>query len=165
MVYPWQHRGHARRKTNLQGSFLERLPEFLPDMDAAVRPQEVSKRRARLCAGTGSHAVEPRQPKPANGASWIFHSFLPFPFPPLDPGKNNVSIFANWRRGLWALGWHGPASRVVENAPEKQSGPKDIGAQYQTDMWTRAGTRRLKVRTVHSGTPWVHPGRVELFIR
>jgi hypothetical protein len=31
--------------------------------------------------------VEPRQPKPANGASWIFHSFLPFPFPPLDPGR------------------------------------------------------------------------------
>ncbi len=66
----------------------------LRGMGAAVRLQEVSKRRARLCAGTGSHAVEPRQPKPANGASWIFHSFLPFPFPPLDPGKGQRFRFS-----------------------------------------------------------------------
>ena len=41
-------------------------------------PQAMSKRRARLCAGTGSHAVEPRQP---NGkwriVDFSFVSFFP----------------------------------------------------------------------------------------
>ena len=114
-----------------QGSFLERVPEFLRGKGAAVLPKQCQKGERGFVPAPAAMRWSPDN-RTANGASWIFHSFLSFPFPPLDPSKDSVSIFANWRLGtglqVWVLGWHGPAGRVLRNAPEKQSGPNDIGA-------------------------------------
>lgn len=153
---------HRQHSDPHQGSSLEHVPEFFARHGCCcASPRSVKKASAALC----------RHRQPCGGATtteagkWriVDFSFVSsFPVSTLGSWQGTAfSIFANWRLGLWVLGWHGPASRVLRTR-QRNNRAQDIGGQCQTDMWSLKSTIS---GWIYSATPLAHPGRVERLIR